>query len=313
MSQEVNQHASLEPSLARRLVRWLPLTILLLAMVGAWLLFQFGGLLSITVWYLAQLVLPTLGFICLLVVIVHAIRNRRFSLPMAATLIFSLIAFVPLLWMLGIWPVAYPASLEGSSPAATVRLPADAPLLVAWGGDSLATNYHAAVPDQRWAYDLVIAPYFAGSERLEDYGCYGAKVVAPATGVIAIAHDGEADQRPGDLQITEQPLGNHVVIELPTGTYLLLAHMKQGSVTVSAGESVTEGQIIGQCGNSGHTSEPHIHIHHQRQSPADYPLNFAEGLPLYFRNHDGQAMPVGGIRVEGDEVIPLGDTVQHQP
>ena len=44
-----------------------------------------------------------------------------------------------------------------------------------------------------------------------------------------------------------------------------------------------EGDVIGRCGNSGHTSEPHIHIHHQRQKPAaSGPVNFAEGLPLFF-------------------------------
>lgn len=80
---------------------------------------------------------------------------------------------------------------------------------------------------------------------------------------------------------------------------------------VKTGDTVTEGQLIGQCGNSGNTSEPHIHIHHQRQDPTVYPFNFAEGLPLYFRNHNGQMMPIGGVRVESDKAIATGDLVQH--
>ena len=40
-------------------------------------------------------------------------------------------------------------------------------------------------------------------------------------------------------------------------------------------------------------------------------MNFAEGLPLYFRDHDGPAMPVGGFKMEGEEVILLGDVVEH--
>jgi murein DD-endopeptidase MepM/ murein hydrolase activator NlpD len=130
--------------------------------------------------------------------------------------------------------------------------------------------------------------------------------------VVVSAHDGEPDMTPGILSNNlEAPTGNHVFLQLETGTYLVIAHLKQGSLTVKTGETVQEGQIIGQCGNSGNTSEPHIHIHHQRQDPTVYPLNFAEGLPLYFRDHDGQRMPVGGVRIEGDKAIATGDLVRH--
>lgn len=61
----------------------------------------------------------------------------------------------------------------------------------------------------------------------------------------------------------------------------------------------------------GLASEPHIHIHHQRQDPAVYPLNFAEGLPLTFRDHDGPPMPAGGFELEGETVIFTGDVVRH--
>jgi hypothetical protein len=72
-----------------------------------------------------------------------------------------------------------------------------------------------------------------------------------------------------------------------------------------------EGQLLGRCGNSGNTSEPHIHIHHQRQNPKGRPLQFSEGLPLYFRDHDGPRMPRGGIRVEGERATATGDLVRH--
>lgn len=60
---------------------------------------------------------------------------------------------------------------------------------------------------------------------------------------------------------------------------------------VKVGDHVKEGDIIGRVGNSGSTSEPHLHIHHQRQNPIKtiYPI-FAEGLPLYFKNTDGKPM-----------------------
>ena len=197
-------------------------------------------------------------------------------------------------------------------PSATVRLPTDKRARVVWGGDSIKTNYHAAVPDQRWAYDLVVEPYSTGSTKLEDYGCYGTPVLAPAHGVITDAHDGEKDEMPGDVpEDVATPEGNHVAIRMDSGTYLLIAHLKTGSVKVKTGDTVEEGQQIGECGNTGNTSEPHIHIHHQRQDPAVFPINFAEGLPLYFRNHDGKPMPVGGVRFEDGKPIADGDIVQN--
>jgi hypothetical protein len=210
-------------------------------------------------------------------------------------------------------PTAFPASLENTEPSATVRLPADVPLKVAWGGDKLETNYHAVAPDQRWAYDLLVEPYVNGSDKLEDYGCYGVPVVAPADGLIIKARDGKPDEVPGVVSNNfTAPEGNFVAIQLDeTGTYLIIAHLKPGSITVKTGDTVVEGQVIGACGNSGNTSEPHIHIHHQRQDPNLFPLNFAEGLPLYFRDHDGPPMPVGGFEHNGDVVTLTGDTVQH--
>jgi len=132
------------------------------------------------------------------------------------------------------------------------------------------------------------------------------------SGLISRAHDGKPDAPPGELTNNfEAPLGNHVVIQMETGTYLLIAHLKHGSVLVKTGDTVEEGQTIGECGNSGNTSEPHIHIHHQRQDPAVFPINFAEGLPLYFRDHDGNPMPVGGIETNSETEIAIGDVVQH--
>ena len=82
---------------------------------------------------------------------------------------------------------------------------------------------------------------------------------------------------------------------------------------MEAGDQVQEGDPIGACGNSGNTSEPHIHIHHQRQDPQRFPLNFAEGLPLYFRGHDGPAMPEGGFDVDSatGDIVLTGAVVQH--
>jgi murein DD-endopeptidase MepM/ murein hydrolase activator NlpD len=54
--------------------------------------------------------------------------------------------------------------------------------------------------------------------------------------------------------------GNHVVVELAPERYLLLAHLQQGSVVVAEGDEVGAGDLLGRCGNSGNTSQPHLHI-----------------------------------------------------
>jgi hypothetical protein len=310
MEQTIESDLNRPPSGLWRVLRVVPLAVLIGVLALVLVLLLLGGLQRIAGWYLLQYVPPLLGLLVLLVIGVYALIKRRISRLWAITAGVAVVSLLPLiLWFR---PVAYPASLERTTPAATVRLPADAPLTVAWGGDTQATNYHVVAPDQRWAYDLVVAPAAHGSANLEEYGCYGVDVVAPADGVVTAAHDGEPDETPGVVSSNvAAATGNHVGIRLDSGTYLVIAHLKPSSVAVAVGDRVTEGQVIGQCGNSGNTSEPHIHIHHQRQDPAVFPLNFAEGLPLYFRDHDGPSMPVGGYTLEGETVIFTGDVVQH--
>lgn len=300
-----------KPSRLWRILRWVPFGVMAFSALMLIGMMMAGGMVKISGWYLMQLMPPVLGGVTLITIAIYAIIRRRLSKAWIITGITSLMCLFPLiLWFS---PIAYPASLEKTNPAVTIRLPMDMPIRVAWGGDSIKTNYHAAAPDQRWAYDLVVEPYFSGSSNLEDYGCYGVPVVAPIDGYVVSAHDGEPDETPGAVSNNfTAPTGNHVMIQIEeTGTYLVIAHLKNGSVAVQTGDTVREGQVIGECGNSGNTSEPHIHIHHQRQDPTVFPLNFAEGLPLYFRDHDGPSMPVGGFRMEGEMVIAEGDIVQH--
>ncbi len=305
------QGAKPTPSRLWRIVRLIPIVVMLLTLGILVVLFLMGGMMKITAWYTLQFIPPILGLVSLIAIIIYAIVKRKFSRLLTATLITSIVSLLPVILMFK--PVAFPMALEKTTPSATVRLPAEVPLKVAWGGDKIETNYHTVAPDQRWAYDFLVEPYVNGSDKLEDYGCYGIPVLAPISGLVTIAHDGEPDEVPGVVSNNyTAPTGNHVVIQLQeTGTYLVIAHLKPGSVAVKAGETVEEGQVIGACGNSGNTSEPHIHIHHQRQDPAVFPLNFAEGLPLYFRDHNGNPMPVGGIEVDGETVTLIGDTVQH--
>ena len=297
----------------RSILRWIPGGVLAICLVLSWVLFFSGGMRAVTGWVLVISVGQTLGPLALLAVIIHGIRRRRLSAPMRVTLGLALLSIWPALWGFGLLTITFPASLDKTAPSATIRLPSDEALSVAWGGDDVAVNHHAASPDQRWAYDLVVEPAMHGSSRLEDYGCYGTPVVAPTAARVHYSIDGQPDESPGKPSANfRNPLGNAVVLALDTGTYLVIAHLKPGSVPVAEGDEVAEGEHIGSCGNSGNTSEPHIHIHHPRQDPKSYPINFAEGLPLYFRDHDGPSMPEGGLEVRDGKVTLTGAVVKHQ-
>jgi hypothetical protein len=82
-------------------------------------------------------------------------------------------------------------------------------------------------------------------------------------------------------------LGNHVVLDLGDGVCAALAHLKRGSITVNKGDLVQAGQQLAECGNSGNSSEPHIHF-----QLMDTPRTaFAAGLPFCFA---GREMPRNG-------------------
>gem|GEM_PF-768183 len=296
----------------RRGGRWVPAGVLGVGLVGHGAFVVRGGLAGVAAWYSLMSFVAGAAALTLVVVLVHAVRKRRVSAPMVAAAGLAALGIWPGLWNFGLLTIPYPARLERTAPAATVRLPTDARMRVGWGGDTARTNYHVYVPDQRWAYDLGVEPAFTGAKELSAFGCWGTPVVAPAAGTIRLAEDGHEDRPPGDpANDPKHPTGNAIAIELASGTFLVLAHLQKGSVRVHVGDHVEEGDLIAACGNSGHTTEPHVHIHHQRQDPATHPPGFAEGLPLYFRDHDGAPMPEGGFTSDGDHPKPSGALVRH--
>jgi hypothetical protein len=112
-----------------------------------------------------------------------------------------------------------------------------------------------------------------------------------------------------------QVVGNNVILDLGHGVFALYAHMKQGSATVKAGDRVKEGQVIGRLGNSGNTSEPHLHFHLMR---GPLPLSY-DNVPWEVDHFilDGSAteggvasVPTGGARTNE---LPLGQSVSNFP
>jgi len=104
---------------------------------------------------------------------------------------------------------------------------------------------------------------------------------APVAGEVIGIENNQEDIKPNTEDFTSLE-GNYIYIEVEaTQTYLIFAHLKKDSIEVKVGDKVVIGQPLGRIGNSGTTSEPHLHLQHQRQNPKEiiHPL-FAEGLPL---------------------------------
>lgn len=134
---------------------------------------------------------------------------------------------------------------------------------VFWGGKNEFVNYHYVYESQRYAYDLVMMKdektYKDNQMRNENYYAFNKEIVAPADGTVVKVVHHVVDNTPGEMDELE-PAGNYVVLKHSNQEYSLIAHLKQSSIVVKEGETVELGQIIGVCGNSGNSSEPHIHF-----------------------------------------------------
>jgi murein DD-endopeptidase MepM/ murein hydrolase activator NlpD len=207
----------------------------------------------------------------------------------------------------------YPSSYDNAPSLVRFRLPLDGPVTVGWGGATPDVNYHVIAPDQRWAYDLAVSKdgktYQGSGEHCEDCYAYGLPVVAPADGTVEDTRDGDPDMPIGVLGGGRDAGGNQVVLRVAPGEYLFLCHLQPGTLAVKKGDAVKAGQVVGRVGNSGNTSEPHVHIHLQDCAGGV----FAEGIPLYFHDYrvEGRlvdrGMPTGGI--EGETLV--GQIVEH--
>ena len=182
----------------------------------------------------------------------------------------------------------------GSGPAADstavprsrtpMQLPFRGEWYVFWGGDNEKVNYHVSVRGQRRAADIIIKgaddlSHKDTGRRNEDYFVYGKQILAAAPGTVVTAIDGVPDNEPGSMN----PLcavGNCLIIDQGSNEYAVYAHLKPGSLRVHRGDKVRKGQVLALCGNSGNSSEPHLHFHLQDNAI----LQDGAGITPYFTN-----------------------------
>ncbi len=174
------------------------------------------------------------------------------------------------------------------------------------GTDLMGTTYAidlVPVDDRgrsaRWHWRALVA-----TEPPESFVGFGAAVLAPHDGTVVVAHDGEQDHAARRSQLALLPYmlgqarrlragdgaiaGNHVAIAIDAdGPFVLVAHLRRGSLLVRPGERVRAGEPIGQCGNSGNSTQPHVHV--QVSDSLDW--SHAQGLPIAFETPGGPELP----------------------
>lgn len=151
------------------------------------------------------------------------------------------------------------------------------------------------------------------------FPAFGQPVLAPADGVVVRVRDRARDHRSRNswfgiaYLIVEafvrelfgpgRVLGNRIVLDLGDGVYAALAHLRQHSARVAVGDVVRTGQYLADCGNSGNSSEPHLHL-----QLMDHPwLVVAAGLPMEFENFEGADPGRPRVPRNGEPFIAAGN------
>lgn len=173
--------------------------------------------------------------------------------------------------------------------------------LAANGPSNFSAHRRALIPidgrariSQRFAIDWVRLNPDGSTHRGDpkdnkNYRAYGEEILAVAGGVVTEVKDGIPQNVPGPnsraVPITLETIGgNHVLMQIASGVYAFYAHMQPGSIRVKVGDTVRRGQVLGLVGNSGNSTEPHLHF---QLCDANSPLG-SEGLPYAFASFEVQ-------------------------
>ncbi|WP_299164353.1 peptidoglycan DD-metalloendopeptidase family protein [uncultured Eudoraea sp.] len=162
-----------------------------------------------------------------------------------------------------------------------MSLPFNGEWFVYWGGVTKTQNYHVNEVTQQYAYDIMKvkdgASYEGDPLLNESYFAFGEDIIAPCDARVVSVIDDVPDNIPGEMN-PQQLTGNTIVLQTDNDEYLLLAHLMKGSIVVQEGQDIRKGEILAKCGNSGNSTEPHLHLSLQNAAEMEESI----GAKLYF-------------------------------
>lgn len=218
------------------------------------------------------------------------LARRAAALPWRPSRLVGVRLAVPVVVLCGLTVEAALVAAARSAPRDAVAL--EWPLRggtfkILHGGGSLLINAHANSGAQAYALDVLAINGFGftasgdGATTLDRYVIFNTPIHTPCAGEVIASRDGMSDT--AGAADAAQLAGNHAAIYCH-GVTVLLAHVRSGTLAVKTGDTVREGQFIGRVGNSGNSSEPHLHIHASRgriEDPVAL-VTTAEGVPMTF-------------------------------
>ncbi|HVT09225.1 MAG TPA: M23 family metallopeptidase [Polyangia bacterium] len=193
---------------------------------------------------------------------------------------------------------------DASEPPVALDFPlSNGAFYVVQGGASSSLNNHHVNTAQKLALDITKlgpgarrAPGLLPSDP-SAYFIYGSAVSAPCAGRIRYAVDGMPDSSIPSGDVLD-PAGNHVAIDCAgLDVTVVLAHLERGSVRVHTGDRIARGEVLASVGQSGHSSEPHLHIHAARDTDGFGERGF--GVPMTF----------GGRFLIKNDVVAVGSPI----
>lgn len=157
---------------------------------------------------------------------------------------------------------------------------------VGHGGNTPGINYHNEdTTAQQYALDIVKLNSFGlrakgfFPEDLTKFAIYGDTIFSPCDSKVVVLKEG-IDNMPSGIMDKVNLAGNCIVLEY-NNHLIVFAHILKNSISVQIGDYVKKGQPIARVGNSGHTSEPHLHIHAIQGTDTNKILK-GNGIPIYF-------------------------------
>jgi Peptidase family M23 len=184
----------------------------------------------------------------------------------------------------------------GYKDTAKLKLPFSGQWMVYQGGIGIYNSAYQGTEDQQFAMDFILlkngSPFDGDGTKNEQFYCFGQPVLAPADGKVVRVENNIGDNAPGKPS-QENPNGNLVLISHSSNEYSLLTNLKQNSIKLKHGDTVKQGDPVGECGNSGSSIAPKVH--YQFQNSSGFPT--VQSLPAQFVDYvaDGKPVAVGDV------------------